>query len=94
MRVAELVAEPAKVGVELVAWNEAGPDPAGDRAQLPVADQSANFVLGAAELGRKLAEGQGCGPVHARTLRRNASPSRVISEHWPSPALTHVDIGI
>jgi hypothetical protein len=62
------------VGVELVAWDEAGPDSAGDRPQLPVADQGANLVLGAAELGRNLADGQGRGPVHARTLRRDALP--------------------
>ena len=58
----------ANVGVELVAWNEAGPDPAGDRPQLPVADQRANLLLGATELGRNLADGQGRGPVHARNL--------------------------
>jgi hypothetical protein len=44
VRVAELVSAPADVGVELVPRNEAGPDPAGDRPQLPVADQSANLV--------------------------------------------------
>jgi hypothetical protein len=52
-----LVLEPAKVVVELVARNEARPDPAGDRPQFPVADESANLVLGAAELGRDLADG-------------------------------------
>ena len=51
MRVVEPVLEPAKVGVELMAWNEAGPDPAGDSPQLPIADQGANLVLGATELG-------------------------------------------
>lgn len=52
---------PAKIVVELMAWNETGPDPAGHRSQLPVADQSANLVLGATEFGRNLADGQGCG---------------------------------
>ena len=66
---------PANVGVELVRWNEAGPDAAGDRPQLPVADQNADLFLGAVELGRNLADGQGRGPVHARTLRRNAGSS-------------------
>jgi hypothetical protein len=46
------VLESAKVRVELMTWNEAGPDPAGDRPQLPFADQSANLVLGAAKLSR------------------------------------------
>jgi hypothetical protein len=53
-----------KVIVELVAWNAAGTDSAGDRPQLPFADQSAHFVLGALELCRNLTDGQGCGPVH------------------------------
>jgi hypothetical protein len=66
------VPKPADVGVELVPWNEAGADPAGDRPQLPVADQGANLVLGDAELGRDLADGQWLGPVHARTLRLGA----------------------
>ena len=73
MRFAEPVFAPAKVVVELVAWNEAGTDPAGDRPQLSLADQTANLVLGAAELGSNLADAQGSGPVHARTLRRSAS---------------------
>ena len=62
------MAEPTKVGVELMAWNAAGPNPARDRPQLTLADQSANLVLRAAELGRKLAHGQRCRPVHTRTL--------------------------
>jgi hypothetical protein len=63
-----LVLEPAKVVVELVARNEARPDPAGDRPQFPVADESANLVLGAAELGRNLADGEGCRPVHTQSI--------------------------
>jgi hypothetical protein len=45
VRVAALVLEPAHVSVELVARNEAGPDPAGNRPQLAGADQSANLIL-------------------------------------------------
>jgi hypothetical protein len=56
VRLAQLVTVPAKVIVELVAWNEAGPNPAGDRPQLAVADQCANLLLGAVELGRNLAD--------------------------------------
>src|SRR5206468_7569689 len=67
-RVAAPVSEPANVGVELVARDKAGPDPAGDGAQLPGADQRAHLVLGAVELGRNLADGQGCGPVHVRSI--------------------------
>jgi len=59
------VPKSANVGVELVPWYEAGPDPAGDRPQLPGANQGANLVLGAAELVRNLSDGQGRGPVHA-----------------------------
>ena len=56
---------PAEVVVELVAWNEAGPDAAGHGPQLSVADQGANLVLGAAELGRDLVDGERGRPVHA-----------------------------
>jgi hypothetical protein len=62
------VLEPAKVGVELVARNETGPDPARDRLQLAVANQCANLFLGAAQLGGKLADCQGCGPIHSRSI--------------------------
>jgi len=58
----------AKVVVELVAWDAPGTDPARDRLQLPGADQRANLVLGAAELGRDLADGQGSGSVHDPNL--------------------------
>jgi hypothetical protein len=44
------VLEPAPVGLELVARNEARPDPAGDRPQLALSDQGADVVLGAREL--------------------------------------------
>jgi hypothetical protein len=72
VRVGELAPVAAQVVVELVAWNEAGADPAGNRLQLPIADQGANLVLGAAELGGNLADGQWRGPVHVRSLRRAA----------------------
>jgi hypothetical protein len=76
------VLEPAKVGVELVARNETGPDPARDRLQLAVANQCANLFLGAAQLGGKLADCQGCGPVHSRSIAvpplRRASPPRLL----------------
>jgi len=62
------VPKSANVSVELVAWNEAGPDPTGDRSQLPVANQRANLVLGAAELDRNLVDGQGLGPVECPNL--------------------------
>jgi hypothetical protein len=68
LRAAALVLVPAKVVVEFVPWNEAGPDPARDRLEFPLADQSANLVLGALELGRNLADREGCGPVHARSI--------------------------
>jgi hypothetical protein len=65
VRVALPVPAPTNVGVELVAWNEARPDPAGDRSEFAVADECANLVLGAAELSRNLTDGQWGGPVHA-----------------------------
>ena len=51
--------------------DEAGPDPAGDRPQFALADQCANVVHRAAELGGDLADGEGRGPVHAGSM---ASP--------------------
>jgi len=50
-RLGSAVLAAAQIVVELVAWNETGPDSAGDRPQLALADQSANLVFGAAELG-------------------------------------------
>ena len=55
---------PPYVVVQPVARNEAGPDPAGHRLQLAVADQGPNIVLGAAELDGDLTHGEWCGPVH------------------------------
>jgi hypothetical protein len=61
--------------VELMPWNEAGPDPARDRPELALADQSANLVLGATKLGRNLTDGQGGGPVHTRSIASAAAPA-------------------
>jgi hypothetical protein len=58
------VPEPTQIVVELVTWTEPGSDPAGDRLQFAVTDESANVVLGAAELGGNFANRQGCGPFH------------------------------
>lgn len=56
--------EPTQIRVELVTRNEPGADPARDRLELVVADQCANVVFGAAELGGNLADRQGCRPLH------------------------------
>ena len=48
--------EPTHIGVEYVARNESGSDPAGDRLQFAITDQCANVVLGAPELGANLAD--------------------------------------
>jgi hypothetical protein len=65
VRVVVPVPESPDVGVELVARDTPGPDPAGNGPQLSCADQRANLFLGASELGRRLTDGQRCGPVHA-----------------------------
>ena len=65
--------EPAQIRVELVTRDEPGPDPAGDRLQLALTDQRPHVVLGAAELGGNLADRQGCGPLHARSMARGGS---------------------
>ena len=75
MRVTGLVPDSAKVVVEFVTWHEARSDPTGDRPQLPAADQGAHLFLGTVELRRDLADGQGCGPVHARSIPERR-PSR------------------
>jgi uncharacterized protein YjbI with pentapeptide repeats len=67
----EPVPETAQIGVDLVTRDEPGSDPARDRPQLAGADQPADVVLGAAELGGELAHRQGCRPVHAREYRRD-----------------------
>src|SRR5690349_12506759 len=90
----------AQVVVELVARHEPGPDPAGDRPQLPLADQRANLVLGAAQLGRDLADGEWCGPVHPPNLTWGcdyrtaiASTSTIISGRARALIPTAVDAG-
>jgi hypothetical protein len=80
LRVSQPMLAPPQVGVELVARNETRSDPAGDRVQLAVADQGANLVLGAPELGGDLAHRERCGPVHARSIHRVAS-MRDVSSH-------------
>jgi hypothetical protein len=45
------VSEPTQIVVELVARNESGSDPAGDRLQFAITDQCSNVFLGAAKLG-------------------------------------------
>lgn len=60
--------EPTEIAVELVTRNEAGPDAAGDRLQLTLTDQCTDVVLGTAELGRNLADCQGCGPLHVGSI--------------------------
>lgn len=69
--------EPAQVAVDLVARNEAGSDPAGDRPQLTAADQCSNVVLGAAELDGKLANCQGRRPLHTRSIACGTALSRL-----------------
>jgi hypothetical protein len=67
------VPEPTQIRVELVTRNEPRSDPAGDRLKFAVTNQCANLVLGAAELGGNLADRQGCGPLHARSMACGSS---------------------
>jgi hypothetical protein len=67
------VLEPTQIRVELVARNEPGSDPAGDRLEFAVTDQCANVILGAAELGGNLADRQGGRPLHARSMACGSS---------------------
>ena len=60
--------EPTQVTVHLVTRDKSGSDAARDRPQLAVTDQRADVVLGAAELGGKLANGQRCGPLHPLSI--------------------------
>ena len=60
--------EPTQVAVHLVTRDQSGSDAARDRPQLAVADQRANVVLGAAELGGKLSNRQRCGPLHPLSI--------------------------
>lgn len=50
----QLVLQPAKVRVDLVARYTTRPDSARDRSQLAVSNQCANLVLGAAQLDGEL----------------------------------------
>jgi hypothetical protein len=65
--------EPTQIRVELVTRHEPWSDPAGDRLKFAVTDQCANVVLGAAELGGNLADGQGCRPLHAWSMACGSS---------------------
>jgi hypothetical protein len=67
------VLEPTQIRVEFVARNEPWSDPTGDRLEFAVTDQCANVVLRAAELGGNLADRQGCGPLHARSMAGGSS---------------------
>jgi hypothetical protein len=49
------VFEPTNIGIEYVMRNESGSDPAGNSLQVALANQCANLVLRAAELGGNLA---------------------------------------
>ena len=60
--------EPTEIRVEYVTRNEPGADPAGDRLKFAVTNQNANFIFGAAELGGNLADREGCGPLHVRSI--------------------------
>jgi hypothetical protein len=87
-RVLEPTPLPTEVIVEPEARNETGSDPAGHRLQFAVADQCADIVLGTAQLDGNLADREGSGQVHHRSIakreesmllsiRGNASRGRV-----------------
>jgi len=78
--------EPTQIGVEYVARNEPGSDPAGDRLKFAVADQRANLVLGAAELNGNLTDGEWSGPVHHRSIARSRAP---LQHHRRSRRFSH-----
>jgi hypothetical protein len=67
-RGSESVLKPTQIRVELVTRNESGSDPAGYGLEFVVTDQSANVVLGAAELRGNLANCQGGWPLHTRSI--------------------------
>ena len=56
------------VGVELVARDETGPNPAGHRSQLSLADEGAHVVLGAVEFQRDVSNRQALRFLHARSI--------------------------
>ena len=65
--------EPTQIRVERVARNERGSDAASDGLKLTLTRQRANVVLGAAELGGNLADGQRLRPFHARSMACRSS---------------------
>jgi len=85
-RGSEPVLEPADIGVEDVTRDESGADPAGDGLQLALADQGADVVLGAAELRGDLADGQGCRPLHTRSIASACDDSRRCRSSFSSTA--------
>ena len=60
--------DPTEIRIELMARNEGRSDPAGNRLELLVADQSPNVVLRAPELSGNLADCQRFGPLHAPSM--------------------------
>lgn len=84
--------EPTQIRVEYVARYQPGPDPAGDRLQLSVADQCANILLGAAELGSDVADCQGCGPFHSGSIASTAGVSPLAAVEVLFLLLPDVDI--
>jgi len=64
-RLCEATLVASEIVVELVAWNEAGTEPARPLfCSSPLADQGANVVHRAAELGGDVVDGERLGPVH------------------------------
>lgn len=62
-----------------MARHEPGPNPAGHRLELALADQGTNGVLGAVELDGDLADGEWGGPVQDPKYR---SPQRRAALGW------------
>lgn len=71
---------PPQVVVQPVSRDEAGPYTAGDRLQLVLANQRANLVLRTAELGSDLADGEGCGRVHTRSMDCSRSGAAILGD--------------
>jgi hypothetical protein len=65
--------ETAQVRVDLVARHAPGANTARHGAQLALADQRANLVLGALKLRGKLSYGQGSGLLDGRSIAIDAS---------------------
>jgi uracil phosphoribosyltransferase len=62
------VLHPAPVGVELVARDETGSNAARHCPKLALADQGADVLLGAAELGSEVSNCQAIRLLHARSI--------------------------